>query len=489
MNPAKTSGNKNLRANIVVIGAGGAGLSAAVAAAEAGVKGIIVLEAHQAPGGNSVFPGGLLAAETPLQKRLGVDAPRDMVYRQAMEYAHWKLNGRLVRALVNKSGDTIRWLEQKGLVFTQLTPHYPNPVPNTFHALSGKGRVKTGAAIVKALVRNCQELGVTILVRTPARKMLTDEKGRVSGVLAESKDGQLHISTRSTITATGGFSGNKALLRKYDPLYNEAEVIHGGIRLKGDGMLMAMEIGAATDEQVTLEMFGPQFPDSMRLTFLSKKHNVIWVNQNGERFADENTASDMEAANIIYRLPHKICYSLLDEKILSHSVQDALSPLDQMMMDEASFRDGLAEDIKLQAREGRIKISNSWDEIAAWIGADPEVLKHTVKEYNNSCDHGYDEVFLKERRYLMPLRNPPYYAIPGKVSIVVTHGGIKTNHRLEALDNEGWPIPGLYAAGVEIAGTEANTYNMFLSGHSFGFAINSGRIAGEEAARYISADK
>jgi fumarate reductase flavoprotein subunit len=193
----------------------------------------------------------------------------------------------------------------------------------------------------------------------------------------------------------------------------------------------------------------------------------------------------MEAANIIYRQPHKLCYSLLDERILSNSVQDALSPLDQMMMDEESFRDGIEEDIKLQAREGRIKIANSWDEIAAWIGADPEVLKRTVEEYNNSCDHGYDEVFVKERRYLLPLRNPPYYAIPGKVSIVVTHGGIKTSHRMEALDHEGRPIPGLYAAGVEIAGTEANTYNMFLSGHSFGFAINSGRIAGEEAARYV----
>ena len=95
------------------------------------------------------------------------------------------------------------------------------------------------------------------------------------------------------------------------------------------------------------------------------------------------------------------------------------------------------------------------------------------------------QVFLKDRRYLMPLQTPPYYVIPGRVSIVVTHGGIKTNHRMEALDINEKVIPGLYASGTEIAGTSANTYNIFLSGHSFGFAINSGRIAGEEAAKYV----
>jgi fumarate reductase flavoprotein subunit len=472
-----------LKADIVVIGGGGGGLAAAVAAAEAGVKNVIVLEANKAPGGNSLFPGGLMAVETPLQKRLGVDAPRDVVFQKAMDYAHWKLNGRLVRALIDKSSDTISWLEGKGLIFDTLIPHYPNPDPNTFHAVGG--RFRTGTLIVKTLVKNCQDIGVQILLRTRAKKILTDARGRISGILAESRGGEIEIETGCIITATGGFTGNVELLKKYDPLYDENEVDHGGMLHNGDGTLMAKEIGAATDEDIIFEMFGPNFKESIRLTQVAKNPCVVWVNRNGERFVNEDTPSDMEAANPIYRQPHKACYSVLDQKILEHVADTPLGPLDGKMIPEKKFREGMAADCKLQAEKGKIKIADSIEELAAWIGAEPSVLRRTVDEYNASCDLNYDKLFLKNRRYLMPLRTPPYYVIPGRVSIVVTHGGIKTNHRMEALDAEEKTVPGLYAAGTEIAGTSANTYNIFLSGHSFGFSINSGRIAGEEAAKYV----
>jgi len=157
-----------------------------------------------------------------------------------------------------------------------------------------------------------------------------------------------------------------------------------------------------------------------------------------------------------------------------------------MMIDEKSFKEGIEADLADQSQKGNIKIAGSWAEIAAWIKCDPEVLEKEVELYNSCCDRGYDEIFLKNRRYLRPLRHPPLYAVPGKVAIVDTHGGIITNHRLQALNEDGQPVPGLYAAGTEIAGTEANTYNMFISGHSFGFSLISGRIAGEEAARFVT---
>jgi fumarate reductase flavoprotein subunit len=92
---------------------------------------------------------------------------------------------------------------------------------------------------------------------------------------------------------------------------------------------------------------------------------------------------------------------------------------------------------------------------------------------------------MKDRAYLMPLRTPPYYAIKCGLGLVTTHGGVKINHQMEVLNLQDTPIRGLYAAGVETGGTDADTYNVFLSGHSFGFTINSGRIAGENAARYV----
>jgi len=128
-----------------------------------------------------------------------------------------------------------------------------------------------------------------------------------------------------------------------------------------------------------------------------------------------------------------------------------------------------------------VKISNSWDEIAEWIGAAPEVLKDTIAHYNAFCNQGYDENFAKERRYLLPLHSAPYYAIRGLSVLLDTIGGIKINERMEVLDNQNDPIPGLYAAGVITSGWESEIYCSALSASAFGFAINSGRIAGENA--------
>jgi fumarate reductase flavoprotein subunit len=131
-----------------------------------------------------------------------------------------------------------------------------------------------------------------------------------------------------------------------------------------------------------------------------------------------------------------------------------------------------------------VRIFSSWDEFAEWTGADPGVLKATIDEYNAACDQGHDPIFAKEPKYLLPLRKPPYYAIKWGASFLHTIGGIKINGNMEVLDKQDNPITGLYAAGVDTGGWESETYCMRLPGHALGFAINSGRIAGENAAGF-----
>jgi fumarate reductase flavoprotein subunit len=123
--------------------------------------------------------------------------------------------------------------------------------------------------------------------------------------------------------------------------------------------------------------------------------------------------------------------------------------------------------------------------MADYIGADPGVLKATIEEYNYFCDHGHDEVFAKEQRYLLPLRKAPYYALKCFPSFHDTMGGIKVSEHMEVRDTWDNIIPGLYAAGVLPDGWETDDYCWVLCGSAFGFAINSGRIAGENAARYV----
>ena len=130
-------------------------------------------------------------------------------------------------------------------------------------------------------------------------------------------------------------------------------------------------------------------------------------------------------------------------------------------------------------------ISNSWDEIAGWIGADPVVLKASIDEYNAACDDRRDGLFAKDRRYLLPMRTPPFYAVKAHLGLCDAYGGIKINENMEALDMEDNPIQGLFAAGSTAGCWESEAYCYRLTGHLVGFALNSGRIAGENAVQYL----
>jgi fumarate reductase flavoprotein subunit len=140
---------------------------------------------------------------------------------------------------------------------------------------------------------------------------------------------------------------------------------------------------------------------------------------------------------------------------------------------------------RLQVAKDFVEIFDSWDKLAGWMGLDSAVLRTEIDNYNADCDRGRDSLFAKDRKYLMPLRTPPYYVIRWGASIINTIGGIKINERTEVLDGRDNPIPGLYAAGVDSGGWESPTYCWLISGHAFGFSVYSGRIAGENAALFV----
>jgi fumarate reductase flavoprotein subunit len=215
---------------------------------------------------------------------------------------------------------------------------------------------------------------------------------------------------------------------------------------------------------------------------------TIWVNKRGERFADETiTFRHVECGNAVDRQPDKCVYSLFDESIKNRIIEEGLLTLG--LRETGVFAGAklthLGKELQSEADKGGVKISDSWDEIAKWTGVAPQILKATIEEYNSFCNQGYDEIFAKDRRYLQALRTPPYYSIRSCVSFLTTMGGIKINHNMEVLNHQENPIPGLYAGGDVAGGWESDTYCMSLAGSAFGFAVNSGRIAGENAAKYV----
>ncbi|MFC1945892.1 FAD-dependent oxidoreductase [Chloroflexota bacterium] len=559
---------RNTKSDLVIIGGGGAGLAAAVAAAENGCTGVTVLEKRTAIGGNTIMSAGLFAVDSPAQKRAAIEFRRDEAFNIAMEWAHWKTNPRLVRAYINKSGDTIKWLENKGLFF-ECVPMYPNQPLLVWH-----WNKEYGAGMMKVLQEECNRLGVKILTRTAATKLLVGEGGNISGVLAEKEGEKFSIAADSVIIATGGYGGNKQLLKKHSPVYRE-NMKCDGIPHTGDGIIMATEIGAANEGLGFLLMSGPQVPNAVLLSIdyepepkqvqlmgIALEPNTLWVNKRGERFVDEATSyHHYVCSNAVNRQPDNISYTLFDHKIMQTMTDEGLIiGLGRYRIDERIGMPGLERELKFQTKgfmcvetvddescngcgicvencpaqaielkttgaknkksggkaviqyvedcrlckscelscpqaaisfaplkkiEPHVKISSSWNTIAKWMGCEPAVLKASVDEYNNACDHGYDHLFNKRREFMLPLREPPFYAIKGNSDFLDTIGGIKINERMEVLDTDDYPIPSLYAAGVTTGGWQSDTYNDYLPGAASGFAIISGRIAGENAAALL----
>ena len=454
-----TNDTANLQANLVIIGSGGAGFAAAVSAAEKGVKDIVILEKRGNIGGNTARAHGLFACESPAQKRLGITANRDEYFKKALRWAHWsRVNPRIIRAYLNKSGDTIRWFEEKGVDF-ELPSSEPGGLPSlgvgVWHLPAKGPEGRHGARLIKVLEKQFKEMGGRLLPSTTVKKILRNKKGKVIGVTASSANGkELQIDTGCVIIATGGFAANKGLLRKYCPEYREQiQVDKNAIPNMGDGLALAEEAGAAIAEAVSILKNGPHTYYGGKGRFLPPSvisTHTLWVNKRGRRFIDEGAAyNDFESVNAVLEQPDCVMYSLLDHNTMKNNMKSSfLPPPEETKNKSQGERFPLAiqneEELREMAAEkdAVIKIADSWEEIAAWIGADPGVLKATVKSYNAFCKKGYDEEFAKDKRLLIPVTKAPYYAVKGDPGVIDTMGGIKTSEYMEVLDKQDNPIPG-----------------------------------------------
>jgi fumarate reductase flavoprotein subunit len=480
--------------DVVVIGAGGGGLAAAVSAAEKGAR-VIVVDKERKAGGATPFAEGMVAAESPTQKRMNFSVTRDQLFLNHMEYTHWTLNPRLVRALIDISGSTIGWLEEKGLTFTLRDMHMPrngaktasNPPP-TFHVPPN-----WGMGIIKTLLKSCDELGVQILYQTRAEKLITNVKGTVTGVRVKNENGDQSLNSKNVIIASGGYSSSKELMQKFCPQYDISNIdklsikaTHAGDRLKwvgqmhtGDGILMAYDVGAASDGLGVLLGSGPCFVAGNHAFMLAMNPGTIRVNSEGERYATE-ALGPFVSDNATLNQPGQVIYALFDEAFKLDIISKGFGAISGgKYHHEAS---GINDDLKAAVARGSCLKSDSWDEIGKWIGSNPGTLETTIAEYNGFCDKGHDVLFLKDAIFLKSLRTPPFYACRCYPGFLVTIGGIKINHHMEVVKRDNSTIPGLYAVGITTGGWSGNPYNIGLPGTGCGFPVYMGRIAGENAA-------
>lgn len=468
--------------SILIIGGGAAGLSAAVTAAQAGLE-VTVLEKRKYTGGNGQYAEGVFGAGSRLQKRNNIDADPEKLFREAMEYSHWRSDARLTRALIDASGETVDWLTDLGVPFSRVLHHMPNQSPEVFHMAYPS---PTGARVMAVLKEKCAQLGVTIVTEAQAQSLLMTD-GVVTGAKAQVDGTDVVFSADCVLIATGGFAGNPDLMRRMIPGCQPEAYMHlKGIPMAGDGLTMAKDAGASICQDVAIEGCAPVFRGRWEITGLIRRPDCLWVNAFGQRFCDESICEDfIFGQNAVARQPGKMCWAILDESL----VRRAFESLPPMMAEPSATKNGmeeLYEALELEIGRDRVYRASTLGKLAALAGIDADTLSAEVAAYNAGCAAGHDPLFGKDRRSLHPLTEGPFYAVPAGMDIITTHGGIQTDSSLRVLTPDGAPIPGLFAAGIDISGVDSADYSVVLSGHAFGFSLAGGRLAAQQIARQIA---
>jgi len=470
----------------VVIGSGVAGLAAALTMAEGGAR-VAVFEKERSLGGTSNFFHGTFAVESDLQKAAFITYSRDEAFKNIMEYSHWRANPRLVRAIVNESAATLAWLQQEGVEIPSVTINMPD-APRTYHIIKGRGE-----AIVKVLASQAREKGTVLILGTPVKRILKSGD-RVTGVIADQDGEDIQVRAKVVVIATGGFANNKEWIKKYSGLELDTQVIPiGNVDKTGDGIRMAFELGAAEEGISNLELLrtgpaGPGFSMGEHIEY-AVVNPSLWVNQKGERFCDESISFyDTESGNANARQKEGYTYTLFDDSIKQYLIERGIDKNMAMDFPPGSKTTNLDRDINLAVERGtdEVFVAGSIEELAQKIGVDPAVLKATVDEYNGYCDRGHDDLFAKNPKYLKSLKGPRFYAAKGHTMFLGTLGGIKINYKTEVVDKKDKVIPGLYAGGYDAGGMYGDSYCIRVSsGLCSSFALNSGRLAGKNALKYL----
>jgi fumarate reductase flavoprotein subunit len=450
--------------DVAVIGAGAAGLAAAVAAADAGAS-VIVLEAGEKVGGSSRLSGGhFFAAGTSVQRAAGIEDSADAMFEHIMVLNQWMLEPAVVRRYCDASASTLEWIRGLGVEFK----------PEHVHA-SGVGSVSRGHVpqgegleVVSALDRERSRRGVDLALAKRVNALLTDEDGRVVGLRA----GDETLRAGAVVVATGGFGANPQLIEEY---YPDAAATGdwcwyiGCPEARGDGIVLGREIGAAIDGYNRgLLLLSPGFSRDLEI-FLPGW--IALVDRAGRRFVDETASYTMMAG--LLRRHGGVAFALFDEPTRAAAAPNPLS--------RAYW---VADVLAAKADEGRIVRAGSVAELARRAGIDASALAGTLERYNADCKRGVDSAFFKHPASGMrPIATPPFYAVEVRPAIIAwTGAGLRIDAETRVIGRDERPIAGLFAAGETVGSLHGDRY--IGGGGSFGPCLVFGKIAGENAAAF-----
>ncbi|VTZ26529.1 Dehydrogenase [Methylocella tundrae] len=472
--------------DIVVVGSGIAGLSAAVTAAESGQRvGIVERAAEGEHGGNTRYTEAYLRMksvdetaddfEYHFAENAGGYIDPSFLQEATRDYQNWSplmrslsmLDPEIIGSLAENAGPTLRWLERLGVKFEFLPTAFITTTTTRLLPVGG------GLALVETLTAKAKEKGVAIHFNSTAQKLLTDVEGAVAGLVVQQRGKRRAVSAKAIVLACGGFEGNAEMLAQYlgPRSINLRPVARGGYYNKGEGIRMALEIGAAPNGDFGSYHAEPVDPrsDVAEPAVFTFPYGIL-VNKDGQRFADEAPGTvDAVYESVtrrIYEQRDGIAYLILDAKI-----EEVPNWKKSLRTNQSPITGGALA------------------ELADKIGLDPRTLEQTVNAYNAACRDGvYKPLELdglatkglepKKSNWARPIDTPTYRCYPIISANVFTFGGLKINRHAQVLNTDGDPLPGLYAAG-ETAGIY---YRVYTGSTSVLRGAVFGRLAAQHAA-------
>ena len=499
-----TAEDSTVDADVVVVGAGGAGMTAAITAAGEG-KSVVILESQSMVGGNSVrATGGMNAGKTVYQdeNEFGESAGVEKTLKTAAEkyadnetitalaktvseqWAAYQANPtgyfdsvelmeldtmiggkgindpELVETLCANSADAIDWLDEHGITLHNVSSFGGASVKRIHRPVNAEGKtVSVGSYMIPLLQENCEKAGVKMMLDTTATEILTDANGAAVGVKATGASGEtVTVNAKAVVLATGGFGANLDMVVKYKPEL-KGFMTTNAPGIQGQGIEMAQAIGAATVDMDQIQIHPTVEANTAALiTEGLRGDGAVLINAEGKRFIDEVGTRDVVSAAEIAQTGS---YSWL--------------VVDQAMVDNSSVIQGYI-------KKGYTVTGATYEELAKAMGVDEAALAETMNNWNGYVEAKNDPDFGRTS-FANPLNTAPYYAIKVTAGVHHTMGGLKINPNTEVLNENGEVIPGLFAAGEVTGGVHGANR---LGGNAVADFTVFGRIAGAAASDYAA---
>lgn len=450
---------KSLKDNydVIIVGAGGAGMTAAIEAKDAGLNPVIFEKMPVAGGNTSKSSSGMNASGTKFQKAQGINDSNDAFYEETLKGGKGTNDKELLRYFVDHSAEAVDWLDQNGIKLDNLTITGGMSVKRTHRPSDGSA---IGGYLVQGLLRNVSERKIPVFVNADVKDIkvnngvVNEVKVQIQGEKAK------NIKAKAVIVTTGGYGASKALIEKYRPDL-KGYVTTNSKGTTGDGIALVEKLGGQIIDMDKVQIHPTVNQEKgILIGEAVRGEGAILVDDEGNRFVNEMDTRDKVSA-AINALPKKRAYLIFDQGVRSRATA-----------------------IEFYAKQGYVKEGKTVADLAKTIKVNQANLEKAVSDWNQAVANKQDTVFNRTTAMEHPLDTANYYAIQIAPGIHYSMGGVKINTNTEVLDKNNQPIKGLYVAGELVGGLHGDNR---IGGNSVADIVIFGRQAGQQAAKFVSA--